>query len=166
MSDNEIKYPTINPVIAYFKLGVPVWVSLIIGWLIFAFSAVFNWEVPASGAVMVCVALIAEIFYEQFWWRKMPCDAHGCFPLKRDSNTSGPIIWSYQVVPAWNGKTGALLSLSRKNEIMNVQGNPDPLWRYREVVQRVEKKFLIGIVLTAVVGTLIWGYAHLVFTKA
>lgn len=166
MSDDEITYPTTNPVRAYFKLGLPVWISLLIGWVIFIISAVLNWEVPASGAVMVCVALIAEILYEQFWWRKMPCDPHGHFAIKKDSNTNGPIIWSYKVVPAWDGQAGALLSLSRKNEVMNIQGYPDPQWCYRDVVQRVEKMFLACIVSTAVFGTLVWGYAHLIFTTA
>ena len=161
MSKIDINYPKMNKVIAYLVLGKSVWIALAIGWVVFIVSSIISWEIPASGAVMVCVALIAEIFYENQWWRKISCDPHGCLPLKRDENTGGPIIWSYQIVPAWRGKTGALLSLSTKDEIMDIHDNPDPHWRYKSVLQRVEKIFLLCIITTAVIGTLVWGYAHL-----
>ncbi len=157
----DIKYPEINPIAAYFSLGRSVIIPLLIGWLVVFLSVTMKFEVPSSGAVLVCTALIAEVIFEGQWWRNMPCDHHGFFPIKRETKSNRPIIWGYQVSPAWEGQAGALLSLADKSRIISVQGSVDPLWNYRETVNVVEKRFKFIIVTSAVVGTLVWGYAHL-----
>ncbi|KAF7783596.1 hypothetical protein PRUB_a3411 [Pseudoalteromonas rubra] len=111
---------------------------------------------------MVCGALIADVLYDQFLWRKLPCTDHqGCFPIKEDNDSKKPYIASDEIMPAWNGEVGALLSLSKSDEITTKQNKPWPMWHYSKVVRRVEKKFSYSIIATAIIGTLIWGYAHL-----
>ena len=98
-------------------------------------------------------------------WRRLPGDPSGFIPLKRDSNSGYPVMWGPVVVmgPITKGKFGALFSLAKDSELCNISDRPDPHWIFRITLERVEKIPIYVIAATAIVGTVLWGYGHLVF---
>lgn len=136
--------------------------TLGLAWLFVFFSIIINWEIPASGAVLVCSALIAEIYYEQLRWRRLPCEPSGIFPLVKDNSSEFPILWgNFAIAQTKGGTLGALLSLAKDDDIKKRSDDSDPYWHYRNTVDVVEKLVLHCIVATALTGTALWGYGHL-----
>ncbi len=160
----EIKLPTHNKAVALFNIAIRPWVAIVITWAFFFISLALSWEVPASGAVMVCGALIAEIFYQNQTWTKLNVDPSGSVPLKPNADTGSPVIWGkYVVWGAGKGKMAYLLSLAKSYEVKFDSNGKEATWYYRDTVMRVEKLVLYTVVITAVSGTIVWGYGHLIF---
>ena len=161
---SDIEYPQQHPLVAFFELAPAVWITILAVWLVFAVSAIFSFEVPASGAVMVGGALVSEMFFEQLRWRKLLCGPDGQFYLVPDAETKRPIAQNqYCIAPAGDGKIGALLSLSRKDKVEMNPRKTEVHWYYRESVENAEKVIFRAILITAICGTFIWGYGHRVF---
>lgn len=135
---------------------------MLVVWISFASSLFFSWEVPASGAVLVCGALISDVLYQNQRWTKMNADAMGVKLFMDDSNPRRLIAQNqFFIAPVFSGKLGILLSLARNSE---VRISPDEnTWYYIDTVARVRKSISLAIVLTAVMGTIVWGYGHLIF---
>ncbi len=162
---SELEFPRQHKLVAFFQLAPEVWVIILVAWLVFAFSAVNSFEVPASGAVLVGGALISEMFFERLRWRKLPCGPDGQFFLVPDAETKKPIAQNqYCIAPAGEGKLGALLSLSRIGKVELNPRKTEMNWYYRDAVDDAEKVIFVAIVVTAVCGTLIWGYGHRFFS--
>ncbi len=53
---------------AYVSTAKPVFVILGIGYLCMIFSMYYEWKVPASGAVLVCAALLSELLSSHLPW--------------------------------------------------------------------------------------------------
>lgn len=164
MKNNKqnIKLPKNNYLKAMFSVAAWPWMVIIFVWSVCIVSVANSWEVPASGAVLVCGALIAEIFYYNQRWTKMNTDPSGGFKLISDSNTNAPgIFGQFVIAPAGAGKLGALLSLAKKHEV--TINESESFWYYRDTVSRIEKIVFTAIVFTAVSGTILWGYGHIYF---
>jgi len=130
----------------------------------FLISLLFFWEVPSSGAVLVCGALISEILYQNQRWTKLNTDPSGSFYLEPDSNTGSPVIRSqYTIAPAGEGKLGILLSLAKDNELVDISDQNKMLWFYKDTVSRIGNIIVFTDAFTAVIGTIVWGYGHLIF---
>lgn len=160
----KINFPRFNTVSSLITVALKPWIVMLSAWCFFVGSILFSWEVPASGAVLVCGALISEILYFKQRWTKMNTDPSGSFPLKPDSNTGLPVIWGQFVVAgAGSGKLGHLLSLAKEGEVRIDTVDNSATWFYMDTVARVEIIVLSAIVFTAVSGTAVWGYGHLIF---
>lgn len=158
----DLALPSMNYIVALFILTSKSWASIFVAWGVVIISIATSWEVPASGAVLICGVIIAEILYEHEGWRKMPTNPTGSFILQPDGITGFPVMeGEYATAPATTGKLGALISLSKKREIQEIDGYP--VWFYLDTVKRVEKPILYAVVLSAVCGTGLWGYGHLIF---
>jgi len=163
---NEVKLPEMNPMIAQFILAKASWLVIVAGWAFVVFSFLISWEQPASGAVLVGCVIAAEILFERERWRKLPSDLSGRIQLQRDSNSGFPVLWGPVVIaPANKGKLGALISLSKESEIHNIHGHQNPYWIYKDTVARVEKSITYLLAFSAIFGTLLWGYGHLLFKQ-
>ena len=161
-NSHNIELPTMNYLKAMFLVALGPWVVLISVWFFVAVSIAISFEEPASGAVLVCGALVAEITYYIQYWTKMNTNESGAFKLIPDLNTRAPIICTVFVnCPAGSGKLGALLSLAKDHEVQEIDSNN--YWFYRATVARIEKIISILIVITAIFGTALWGYGHLIF---
>lgn len=161
---SDINYPKKHTLVAIFNLAPVIWTTVLAVWLVFLVSAFFSFDVPASGAVMVGGALISEMFFEQLRWRKLPCDPDGQFYLVPDAETKRPIAQNkYWIAPAGTGKLGALLSLSRTATVKMNPRETEVSWYYKEAVENAEKIIFRVILITAICGTLIWGYGHRIF---
>lgn len=155
-----IDMPECNTVIAYWSLSPGIWIVLAISWLVVFLSFSFSFEIPSSGAILVGGALVSEMLYEQLHWRKLPCPPEGTFYLVPDSYTKKPVAQNpYCIVPVGSGLMGALLSLTI-DDLIRVSPRNEVTWFYRDLVGMVEKKIFYSIILTAVLGTLLWGYGH------
>ncbi len=162
---SDLEFPQQHKLVAFFQLAPEVWITILVVWLVFAFSASTSFEVPASGAVLVGGALVSKMFFERLRWRKLPCGADGQFFLVPDAETKKPIAQNqYCIAPAGAGKLGALLSLSRTGKVKLNPRETEMNWYYRDAVDDAEKIIFVAIVVTAVCGTLIWGYGHRVFS--
>lgn len=160
----KIILPKHNFIFAMFCIAPRPWIAMSSTWGVFIVSLILSWEVPSSGAVLVCGALISEIFYQNQRWTKMNTDPSGSFNLKPDSSTGSPVIWGqFVIAPAGTGKLGILLSLAKGHEVRNSSNDEGMVWHYKNTVERIEKVILTAIVFTAVVGTIVWGYGHLIF---
>lgn len=157
----QLVMPSYSTFWALFIIASGLWLLIVFAWLVVFVSILCSWEVPASGAVLVCAALIADIIFENYRWRKLPCDPSGSISLVPDAVTGKPIlITKYMSAPAGKGRLGALLSLAKGDE---VKREADDTWYYNDTVRRVEKIILLIIVITALFGTALWGYGHLLF---
>lgn len=160
---NKIILPKYTFLYAWFSVATLPWSVMLVVWIFFAGSLLISWEVPASGAVLVCGALISDILYQNQRWTKMNTDPTGVKLFMDDSNPRRLIAKNqFFIAPVFSGKLGILLSLARNSE---VRINPDEnTWYYNDTVARVRKSISLAIVLTAIVGTIVWGYGHLMFT--
>ena len=95
----------------------------------------------------------------------MNTDPSGSFNLKENGlNTGAPIIvGQFAIAPAEKGKLGSLLSLAKEHELQINSNGSKALWFYKDTVARVEIAVVWAILITAVIGTAVWGYGHLYF---
>jgi len=164
LQKQEIIIPKINVFKAILVVALKSWVVLASSWAFFIYSYLYSWEIPASGAVLVCGALLSEIFYQNQNWTKMNTDPSGIFRIIPNGINGNPIIkGQYITAPAGAGKLGSLISLANDYELKNVAGAYEMRWHYNDTVSRLERNILWCTVLTAVMGTFIWGYGHLIF---
>ncbi|MDA0690562.1 MAG: hypothetical protein O3A78_01630 [Nitrospinae bacterium] len=152
--------PQYNCVWAVIKVAPHLWFILALVWIFVAVSAMLKFEVPSSGAVLVCGALISEIMFEGLHWRRRPgIGPQGYIQIIPDQYERAQLKGGDVYGPAWGGRMGALLSLAKDYEIKR-SSDEYAKWFYRNTVWRVEKIILSGIIITAVAGTILWGYGH------
>lgn len=152
-----------------------VWLALLAGWLCVLISALIGFQFPSSGAVLVCSAVLSELAFERLRYRSWPRVDSGhfwIFGLFEDANGSLGLASDSMLIAGsaegFGGPVRALLSLSKDDE-WNERGNfrrghvEGACWVYSYTIGRVEKIMTVSIVVSAVVGTLIWGYGHCLF---
>lgn len=105
---------------------------LLFGWCWFVLSCICQFEIPSSGAVLVCTAVMADALLSRWSFRN-----HDIRSINYGQKSKKP-------------NETAMYALRRKN---------DPV-RTAEafVVPRVELGLIVGISFNAFAGTLIWGY--------
>jgi len=141
------------------KIAPWVWGVLFVVWLFVIVCYFFSFEVQASGSVLVCGALIAEVIYERLDCRKVNCDYFGYIELSTVLDSGIIYIWDEALVV--KGNLEGLLSLAKDDEIETVKLG-SAKWNYKMAVSRADMFVLFAIVLTAVAGTALWGYGFLI----
>jgi hypothetical protein len=134
--------------------------SLGVGYLVVIISILANFEISASSSVLVCGAIVAEALYSR--WRysyllyQAPCSELLKFKVRSQTERNGG---SHPLQVFARGH-------SRKtNEIFAPVGGLKPTTKMEELINGasdVNHILLICIICSAIIGTLIWGYAHLV----
>jgi hypothetical protein len=156
--------PQYNCVWAVIKVAPHLWVTLVLVWIIVVVSTLLRFEVPSSGAVLVCGALISEVMFEGLHWKRLQgIGPSGVVQIVPDQNQRAQLKGGDFRAPAWCGKFGALLSLGDHYGLIRRSSDEYAEWFYRDTVWRVEKIIMGGIIITAVAGTILWGYGHLLF---
>jgi hypothetical protein len=163
-NSKEIEMPKKNTLLALYSVAAKPWSVLFSCWSIVVFSIFFSWELPASGAVLVCGAVLAELLYQRQRWTKMNTDPSGGFDLIADLSNGKPIITGqFSIAPAGTGKLGSLLSLAIETELKSNQQGSQIHWFYTDTVRRIESYVATAVAVSAILGTILWGYGHLLF---
>ena len=142
-----------DKVSAWWCLGKPIWISLAVGYVWILGSVISSAKIAPSGAILVCACLISELVYSRMSWRKTAERYTDLIPIKRSGNYRvGSVILSDEqaidldlitaVSPndcTWVAKDGRCLNL-------------------RVASDHADRILAWCIGVSAVIGTLIWGY--------
>ena len=129
---------------AIWNLAWPIWVSLIIGIFVVVVSFVSGFKFPASGAVLVCSAIVSELVYARLRWHRSSTTTVGI----KDGFPERGIFESLR-------KSEELWALRRSFEVY------PPGWRISDTANRISFYIALIIAGAAIVGTIIWGYGDL-----
>jgi len=142
-------------------------------WVIFSLVAI-QCEVPASGAVLVGCAIAAEFFIRNLNWIHLG-NMIGYVPLRRAVTNPQSPIWAdrldaYQMIkeakipeyvhPSATDELDKIRAFATLHEY-DIENSPD--WNYRLTARRLEIRLTLLSAICAITGTIIWGYAHLLF---
>ena len=130
---------------AIWNLGWPIWVSLFIGLLVVSVSFLVGFKFPASGAVLVCSAIVSELAYTRLRWHRGKTTTVG---LKDGMPVQGIFESLINSEELW--------ALSRNSEMYS-NG-----WRISDTANRISFYMAVIIAGAAIIGTIIWGYGDMV----
>jgi hypothetical protein len=164
-----------NILYSFFYSAKWVWIILIFGWVVVLLSIILGFEIPSSGAVLVCSAVLAEVKFERIWYRKLPRGGLGVTNFLNLGRSDEGVMslhrregnqhMSMYLGEKLSSELRALFGLTPEsswcdyNE-QNGRGEVGAFWPYEHSIQKVEKLVTLHVCISAIVGTLIWGYAH------
>ncbi len=162
---------------AWFWLDKWIWSLVVAGWTWCFISYVFQFEIPSSGAVLICAIVLAEFRYESLpfksWTRAGSKHEVSAALLHEDSepkqlSLSINGIKVLGLEKKTRGFMSSLLVLSKDSEWLSQiyfeEGAIDgSFWLYGMTIERVDKVLYAIFSISVVVGTLLWGYGHLYF---
>lgn len=127
---------------AWFGIAPAIWLALSAGWVCVLVSWSIGFEFPSSGAVLVCAAIVAEAYYSRWPYRKID------------------LVKTYLIVTnrIMDSDSSHLRALANEKET-NADGNGD--WVAWMTAGRIDRILAKPIIVSAIVGTAIWGYGHL-----
>jgi len=151
---------------AWFRFAKRVWIALGLGWVA-SFTALWGvLNVGQAAALLICSALVAEVFHEK---------RHRLFVLQVQPGVKQLYLYREVDVPGENrkdieitphqghsGKTTvntsswALYHLARSEEFHSDQESR--LWDLERTMKRVERRVEYAIAGTAVIGTALWAF--------
>lgn len=153
--------------------------SMLVGCLCFLLSFVYAWEVPSSGAVMICSVVVAELAHRRSWLsRAAPLYSGKWFQAVKGNGSF--IVYDQMPVQGaiTPNTTSSLMSLERNGKLfvavalldraLTRTGNDQfktksPAWEFSANFRRVESVFVVSAGCVAVLGSLIWAYGHLIW---
>ena len=167
----------------WFSVAPIAWWSLLIGWLWVLVSYIMAWDVEASGAILVGTCVLAEMRFNLLKWRSFGFmagmdDLTWSLPAQQDRQSKniprGQAAW-------YNSSVGEASTQNAKGEdyyLKSVQalhrlandaedhpGSHPPTWFYYLTKERVERRINIIISISAILGTILWGYGDFFFSN-
>lgn len=148
-------------------------IILLVGIVVVFVSIILDWEVPSSGAVLVCSAIVAEFVIRNLDWLHA-ANFVGYDPLRlqkidEDSPTKLAQQKAFRIVknakfpefihPNATNDLEKLRAHALESDFVDFSNSND--WNIRMTSRRIERRLTWLTSISAVVGTLIWGYAHL-----
>ena len=155
---SSFEYFRPNMLVAWFLIAPHVWLTLCIGWSFLFGCIVSGWEVPASGAVLVCFSLIADTMMRIVSWGKLRTFSL-ITQFRLSQHVKGGVFFftdGYKM-PA-DRPVLCLFRLADPRE--EFWHGKEECWRASKTAHRVSERIYICIIASAFVGTLVWGYAH------
>jgi len=159
-------------------------------WMLFSVSTGF--EVPGSGAVLICACVIAEVLHLREPWKrheKMP----GEYAVEKVRRSDGKIQMDFTEVGIWKRYHNKQFSkIPEPIPSMHLIGNPKdrrravrsllrleafalfwgdsnyvdrPAWYYNGAAEKADNRFTITVAGLLILGTLLWGYGHRFFSS-
>jgi len=152
---------------AWFRFAIRVWISLGLGWATLVVATFHFIRVDQAAALLVCSALVAEVFHEKrhrlFVYQVQP----GVKQLSiyrevdvSDANRKDIEITSHEGrvgVTMVNTTSWALYHLAEPNEFRPDQESR--AWDLERTMNRAERRVEYAIAATAVIGTIVWAFA-------
>lgn len=156
---------------SWYETAPMLWALLIAGWLWVIASFLLSFEFPSSGAVLICCAVLGEVYFERLHYRKWPMASVGEEKLAEITRQKdgGVTLNTESIIMLGDVMQGGhyrgLLSISEKLEwtetgINNGRSRKGLFWRYTSTIKRVEKIATYTVVVSVIAGTGIWGYGH------
>ena len=151
---------------AWFKFAEPVWISLGVGWIAPVVSVSCILRLDQAGALLVCFAIVSEVFHEKghrlFVYGMQPGNREGHSYREVDSsNHEGKDIevllhQTFIGSRTIDTRSWALYHLARKDEF-DPDGNSRK-WDLERTMKRAERRVDYAIVITAIIGTVLWAF--------
>ncbi len=171
-------------IVGSFQLSKTAWIALFLGWAAFWISLTFSFEVPSSGALMICGVVVAEVFYAPQQWVRFVAANPGGYVLRVDGTTSDGVSASHfgvytttqlfskemgskSVTSGSGGKLFSQLEIIDNGPLRNGRMMPfkeHKLWSLSAEAERYESTFHRSSAFTAFFGSVLWGYGHLFWT--
>lgn len=135
---------------SWWRIGQPVWISLSVGYAWILFSFVYHFEVPSSGAVLLALCVVAELRLSSSAWVIV-----GDHIINEPVSSRGPVD-----APVSSIELDVLRPFATRGD----DPNPD-WWSWSTAVARDKARRFVQwpIGISAIVGSLLWGYGHLWF---
>lgn len=151
-------------------------------------SAFLSWEVPSSGAVLICSCVIAEIFHLREPWNALSNYPGSYVAESQNADPNNPKLTHYhfsdlgdwalynaglaQKKPSAKiitdaGNLRQTRSLNRLERFARLQDEPNfrgkPEWSYNTAAKNADNVFTSINVALVVLGSLLWAYGHLIW---
>ena len=140
------------------KLSKIVWVPILIGYLVVFLSFITGFEPPSSGAVLVGTCIVAEITWARLLWRR------GAMYYGNElivlNNSDDPSSFFSTEGKSVSG-VAKELSLLKEIAINKSHSRDRKMWRISTSLDSFDTIVALVIGMSAILGTLIWGYAHI-----
>lgn len=130
-------------IFAWWGIGWKAWTCLGAGYAWVFVSLAMRFEEPSSGAVLISFCVVAEIFYSSENWLSISNKAITITDEPsnlEEINKLRPFAFPYKEFD-----------------------NSDWCWKTHEVRDYVQIRIQWAIALSAVLGSILWGYGHLIF---
>ena len=142
---------------SWWELGKGIWIALFLGYLWVAISIIFQYKVSSSGAVLICACIVSDLIFQQLKWRRLAAFVANHF-CERKQGPDGWIIFETVKPNPHRVKTqevslDALMRLAEPGDFYE-----NRYWMVSGTAARCETPILWCIGVSAMVGTLIWGY--------
>lgn len=159
----------------WLRVAAVAWAALAVGWLWALISVALEFQVPSSGAVLVCATVLTEVSFERMSYRHWPRgERHdsAMFRLVEDDERRLGLSRDDMLIigkeDGFSGVVKALLGISNDQDWIAqgyITGTPKSgaFWRYGLTIVRVERMVTTAVVISLIGGTLVWAYAHCVY---
>lgn len=151
-------------------LSKMAWTILSVGWLLFLLSLVNSWQVPSSGALMICAVVLAEMLHRSRpwvgFWTSNPNkfvarnDTHfRIFDLNKIGNDEAQVPNGTPIFKALEKMDRAPLKTNRAKWL--VEGK---IWSLNSEAYKYDLCFNVVATITVIFGSGLWGYGHLLWS--
>ena len=151
---------------AWFNFAKRVWIPLGLGWIAPVVSISCILRLDQAGALLVCSAIVSEVFHDKrhrlFVDQIQTGNKESCSYMEVDSsNHDGKDIEvmlhqtsvGSRIV---NASSWALYHLARKEEFYRDENSR--CWDLERTMKRAERRVDYAIVITAIIGTILWAF--------
>lgn len=164
-------------ILCWLEIGKEIWITLSLGWCWLFVSFFLSYQVPSSGAVLVCCAIVSDLFFARKRFRTYPRSEVGnLIGFGLVETTQGKYALFYKglfIIGETDGfreSIRALLGLSKDDEwtkysYIDTRLVEGTFWICGFTIDRVEKVISTSIIISAVFGTLIWGYSNCLYEQ-
>lgn len=166
-----------------FLLSKTAWTALFSGWVAFFLSLALSFEIPSSGALMICGVVAGEVFHSSQMWLRFVAANADAYVQRVDGTTGDGVSAShfgvYTVTQLYGQQLGSKSvtsgsggSLFSKLEIMDngplrhdrgIEFKGQRMWSLSEEAGKYDKLFHLSSAITAFAGSVLWGYGHLIW---
>lgn len=123
---------------AWFLIAPGIWLPMFFGWVWVVVSWWIDFEFPSSGAILVCTSIIAQVVHVN-WPYRIPESGQAVFIINSRNISEIPEL-----------------------EIFTKKSDFDEIgqWNYAKTAKRMDRVLVTSIIVSTVVGTMVWGYGH------
>lgn len=151
---------------AWYCFAKKAWIALAFGWLSVLFVPIAVIRLDQWGALLICGSIVADVFHD----KRHRLFIHQILPGQSTSYTYRVIHKAGEAHPRIEvdahtmraGKTSVntqdwvIYKLSANREFADYEGSK--MWHFDATVKRLESRVEYSIVVSAVVGTILWAF--------
>ena len=147
-----------SEITAIAKLSRVVWVPILIGYLIVILSFFMGFEPPSSGAVLVGTCILAELGWARMAWRRGAMFfGTELIHLTDEESPSSLSSTGGRSISGVSKELILLMQIAKEKSL----SRDKKMWSISTSLDRFDATVTGIIGVSGIMGTLIWGYAHL-----